>query len=354
LHSGEPKSLKQKEIPTINKLDIDSHTTLNFKFLVLPGFSLVPYATAIDILRLANRNSGKTLYSWQTISPTKDIVYSSSNLAIYPEYIFTGNEECDLFFVCGGTKIASRWEDSIGTKLRSIDAKGIDIGAVCTGTFILAMAGLLDNYRCTIHWQNLSATREKFPLLNLTDDVFEVDRNRYTCAGGITSIDLMFRILVLQQNQELAASVIETILVERVRSMSDTQVIPLRQKLGTNQPKLESAVKLMETNIEEPLNPSDIARLVNISRRQLERLFNSHLNSTPTRYYLELRLKNARRLLLQTGLPIIEISLVCGFSSAPHFSKCYRDLFERSPSEERRLFLVPLEPLEPTLAPPIL
>jgi len=346
--------LKKQLISTISEVTDVDNSALNFKFLVLPGFSLVPYAAAIDILRLANRNSGKTLYTWQTLSPTKDIVYSSSELAIYPEYIFTGNETCDIFFVCGGIKISSQWDESIGTRLRAIEAKGIDIGAVCTGTYILAMAGLLDNYRCTIHWQNLSATREKFPLLNLTDDVFEVDRNRYTCAGGITSIDLMFRILVIQQNQELAASVIETILVERVRSMSDTQVIPLRQKLGTNQPKLESAVKLMETNIEEPLNPSDIARLVNISRRQLERLFNNHLNSTPTRYYLELRLKNARRLLLQTGLPIIEISLVCGFSSAPHFSKCYRDLFERSPSEERRLFLEPLEPLESVLVPPML
>jgi transcriptional regulator GlxA family with amidase domain len=349
-----PKSLKKQIIPTIDELNDNSQTPLNFKFLVLPGFSLVPYATAIDILRLANRNSEKTLYTWQTISPTNDVVFSSSDLAIYPEYIFTGKEVCDVFFVCGGTKIATRWENSIGTKLRSIDSRGIDLGGLCTGTYILAMAGLLDNYRCTIHWQNLSATREKFPLLMLTDDVFEVDRNRYTCAGGITSIDLMFRLLVIQQNAELAATVIETILVERVRSMSDTQVIPLRQKLGTNQPKLESAVKLMETNIEEPLNPSDIARLVNISRRQLERLFNSHLNSTPTRYYLELRLRNARRLLLQTALPIIEISLVCGFSSAPHFSKCYRDLFERSPSEERRLFLAPLEPLEPILAPPML
>ncbi|MDQ7051223.1 MAG: helix-turn-helix domain-containing protein [Enterobacterales bacterium] len=92
----------------------------------------------------------------------------------------------------------------------------------------------------------------------------------------------------------------------------------------------------METNIEEPLTPGDIAGLVNISRRQLERLFSSHLSSTPTRYYLELRLQNARRLLLQTSLPIIEVSIACGFSSAPHFSKCYRDLFNCSPSEERR------------------
>lgn len=338
--------MKQNKITSDSQIENDSHSPLNFKFLVLPGFSLVAYAGAVDVLRLANRNSGQNLYTWDTVTPQNEIVYSSGNLAIHPEHVFTGEEECDLFFVCGGTKIATRWEESIGTRLRSLDSRNINIGAMCTGTYILAMAGVLDNHRCTIHWENLSATREKFPLLNLTDDVYEVDGNRYTCAGGITSIDMMFRILNIQQNKQLAASVIETILVERVRGSSDSQVIPLRQTLGTNQPKLESAVKLMETNIEEPLNPSDIASLVEISRRQLERLFNNHLNSTPTRYYLELRLKNARRLLLQTGLPIIEISLVCGFTSAPHFSKCYRDLFERSPTEERRLFLEPLDPAE--------
>ncbi|MDQ7051224.1 MAG: AraC family transcriptional regulator [Enterobacterales bacterium] len=182
------------------------------------------------MLRLANRLSGQTLYTWQTVSPTDEVVYSSSKLAIYPEYIFTGLEKCDVFFVCGGTKIDQCWTSSIGDKIQNMASNNINLGAMCTGSYILAKAGLLDGYRCTIHWQNLSSTREKFPLANLTDDVYEVDRDRFTCAGGITSIDLMLRLLTMQQGQELAAAVIETILIERVRNMTDTQVIPLRQK----------------------------------------------------------------------------------------------------------------------------
>lgn len=310
--------------------------------MVLPGFSLVPYATAIDVLRLANRISGKTLYSWQTISPADDIIHASSGLAIVPDEIFTGKEICDILFVCGGIKVNETWSESIKARLKMMQSRNIDLGALCTGTFILAKAGLLDGYRCTIHWKNLSSTREIFPKLNLTDDIYAIDRDRYTCAGGVSAIDMMFHLITLKYDREIATSVMESIIVERVRNTNDTQCIPLRQKIGTSQPKLEIAVKLMETNLEEPLNPNEISGLVNISRRQLERLFSSHLNTTPTRYYLDLRLINAQRLLLQTGLPIIEISLVCGFSSAPHFSKCYRELFKRSPSEERRLLLAPL------------
>jgi len=335
---GSPENINQNT-------DSENKNIINYLFLVLPGFSLVPYSTAIDILRLANRNSHETLYSWETVSPSDDVVHASSGLPVQPEQVFTGNEQCDALFVCGGTKITSRWEDSIGTRLRTMASNKIPLGGLCTGTYFLARAGLLDGYRCTIHWENLSATRESFPKLILTDDVYEVDRDRYTCAGGVTAIDMMFRLLVVEQTKELAASVIQSILAERVRKMSETQVIPLRQKIGANQPKLESAVKLMETNIEEPLNPFHIAELINISRRQLERLFSKHLDSTPTRYYLELRLQNAQRLLLQTGLPIIEVSMVCGFTSAPHFSKCYRDQYGRSPSEERRTNLDYLDTL---------
>jgi transcriptional regulator GlxA family with amidase domain len=102
---------------------------------------------------------------------------------------------------------------------------------------------------------------------------------------------------------------------------------------------LTEAVLLMESNLEEPLTPDELASYVSISRRQLERLFRSYLHCTPTQYYLGLRLRNARLLLLQTEKSIVEISLACGFASAPHFSKCYRDLFGLPPRDQRRLLL---------------
>ncbi|MEH6458076.1 MAG: GlxA family transcriptional regulator [Cocleimonas sp.] len=325
--------------------------TRHFGFLVMPGFSLIAFAAAIDTLRLANRVHGSDIYTWETITPNDDSVKASNGLEIKPDRFLSDVDIYETLFVCGGTKIRDAWSDSIGKWLRQQDRKGAVLGSLCTGTYILAKAGLLDDYRCTIHWENISSTREEFPQLQLTDDVYEIDRNRYTCAGGTTPIDLMHHIVTMHHGRQLAAAISEEFLVDHVRGMTDRQRIPLRQQIGTSQPKLTEAVMLMEANIEDPLTPDELSSLVKISRRQLERLFRSYLSCTPTQYYLGLRLRNARRLLLQTEKAIIDISLVCGFSSAPHFSKCYRDMFGLPPRDERRLLLARDEPsLKPVLS----
>ncbi len=307
---------------------------------------MIAFAAAIDTLRLANRVSGKEIYTWETFSPNDDAIKASNGLEIKPDKKLSEVKNLETLFVCGGTKIRDAWTDSIGKWLRQQDRPNIILGSLCTGTYILAKAGLLDGYRCTIHWENISSTREEFPQLNITDDVYEIDRNRYTCAGGTTAIDMMHHLLSIHHGRQLAASVSEEFLIDHVRGMTDRQRIPLRQQIGTSQPKLTEAVMLMESNIEDPLTPDELSSLVKISRRQLERLFRSYLNCTPTQYYLGLRLRNARRLLLQTDKAIIDISLVCGFSSAPHFSKCYRDMFGLPPRDERRLLLA--RPSSPT------
>jgi transcriptional regulator GlxA family with amidase domain len=272
------------------------------------------------------------------------LIQASNSLKVKSDRIVQESDAYDILIVCGGIKVKQAWSEPTGKWLRSQDKKGAVLGSLCTGTYILAKAGLLDGYRCTIHWENLASTREEFPHLQLTDDIYEIDRNRYTCAGGTTPIDMMHHIVAMQHGRRLAAAISEEFLVDHVRGMKDRQRIPLRQQIGTSQPKLTEAVMLMESNIEEPLSPDELSSLVNISRRQLERLFRSYLNCTPTQYYLGLRLRNARRLLLQTEKAIIDISIVCGFSSAPHFSKCYRDMFGLPPRDERRLLLAREEP----------
>lgn len=310
-----------------------------YGFLVVPGFSMVAFAAAIDVLRLANRISGKTLYTWDTISLDGLPVMASNGLEVTPNLSAKNPGRYAALFVCGGIKINQAWSQSLGECLRLVSKKGIALGSLCTGTYLLAKAGVLDDYRCTIHWERLASTREEFPMLHLTDDIYEIDRNRYTCAGGTTAIDMMMELISYDHGSSMSSAISESFLIDRVRSMQDHQRIPLRQKLGTSQPKLTEAVLLMESNLEEPLSPDELAGYVSISRRQLERLFRSYLHCTPTQYYLGLRLRNARLLLLQTEKSIVEISLACGFASAPHFSKCYRDLFGLPPRDERRLLL---------------
>lgn len=314
-------------------------STIHFGFLALPGFSLIAYAAAIDTLRLANLISDKELYTWETITPKDSIVKASNGLEVKPEHVSDDSLRCDIILVCGGTNVKEAWQPAMGKWLKDNARNGCALGSLCTGSYILARAGLLDGYRCTVHWEHLSSMREDFPSLNLTDDIYEIDRDRYTCAGGTTPIDMMHHLVAMHHGHSLSAAISEEFLVDHIRSMTDRQRIPLRQQIGTSQPKLTEAVLLMEANIEDPLTPDELSSLVKISRRQLERLFRAYLNCTPTQYYLGLRLRNARRLLLQTEKTIIDISLVCGFSSAPHFSKCYRDLFGLPPRDERRLLL---------------
>lgn len=311
-----------------------------YGFLVVSNFSLIAYAAAIDTLRLANRVADKTLYTWQTLSVDGEPITASNGLVVTPNR--PGSNLVDTYeaiFICGGSKVNLSWTKPMAECLRSLSKKKMALGSLCTGSYLLAKSGVLDDYRCTIHWDRLASTREEFPKLNLTDDIYEVDRDRYTCAGGTASIDMMLYLISQHHGKALVSGISELMLLDRVRSMQDHQRIPLRQKLGTSQPRLTEAVLLMESNLEEPLSPDELASYVTISRRQLERLFRSYLHCTPTQYYLGLRLRNARLLLLQTEKTIVDISLACGFASAPHFSKCYRDLFGLPPRDERRLLL---------------
>jgi transcriptional regulator GlxA family with amidase domain len=178
---------------------------------------------------------------------------------------------------------------------------------------------------------------EEFPHLIVSPELFEIDRDRYTCSGGTAPLDMMLHLITQQHGRELAAAISEEFICERIRGHNDRQRIPLRLRLGTSQPKLVEAVSLMEANIEEPMSPDELALHVGLSRRQLERLFQKYLSCVPTRYYLELRLARARQLLLQTKMSIVDVAFACGFVSAPHFSKCYRDFFGLPPRDERHM-----------------
>lgn len=321
-----------------NNTDEDN-SPIVFGFLIMPNFSLIAYVLAIEVLRLANNVKGEEIYQWELLSPTDDKITASNGLDFTPDRKLEDAQDYEILFVCGGNNIQQYWIDSIGKWLRLQDKKGMILGSLCSGAYVLGRADLLDGYRCTMHWDHIAATREEFPHLQLTDDIYEIDRNRYTCSGGTASIDMMIHLITLQQGRRLASAVGEKLMVDHIRGMGDPQRIPLRQQIGTNQPKLTEAVRLMESNLEECLSPKELADYVGLSVRQLERSFRSSLDCTPMQYYLRLRLRNARRLILQTEKPITSISVACGFKSSPHFSKSYKDLFKISPREERQMIL---------------
>ncbi len=310
---------------------------LHYGFLLVPNFSMIASSCALEPLRMANYLSGKTLYHHTCFSIDGDAIPASNGLRLPPDASLAQADSLDALFVCGGVNVEKTCTKDVLFWLRKFANQRITMGAICTGTYLLARAGLLDGYRCTIHWENLASMRENFPQLVISSELFELDRNRYTCSGGTAPLDMMLQLISRQHGVGLAASISEEFACERIRGRHDRQRIPLRLRLGTSQPKLIEAVSLMEANLEEPMSPDELARHVGLSRRQLERLFQKYLSCVPTRYYLELRLHRARQLLLQTSMSIVDVAFACGFVSAPHFSKCYRDYFGIPPRDERRL-----------------
>ncbi len=305
--------------------------------ILVPGFSMIAFCAAVETLRLANRTSGRHLYQWHLFSADGRPVSASNGIELHPQGDLEAAGGLDTIAVCSGAEVQRFNNRTVISWLRRMARKGADIGALCTGSHILARAGLLDGYRCTIHWENLAGFVEDFPDIEVTSELFEIDRNRFTCSGGTAAIDLMLNVIARQHGHELAAGVADQFMHERIRDQHDHQRMSLPARLGVRHPKLLTVIELMEQNLEEPLSRTELASGAGLSTRQLERLFRKYLNRSPARYYLELRLNKARLLLLQTNMSIIDVALACGFVSASHFSKCYRDFFGRTPRKERGL-----------------
>lgn len=306
-----------------------------FGFLLVPEFSMIAATSAIDALRLANRITGQDHYRYVLIAPEGRQVTASNGITLTTNHTMGDAESYSIVFVCGGVDIQRHDDKRIHAWLRRIVRNGTKLGALCTGSHILARAGLLDGYRCTIHWENLAGFSEEFADVEVSNELFEIDRDRYTCSGGTAALDMTLNIIASQYGDELAAMISDGIMHDRIRGPHDHQRMALRSRLAASHPKLLSVVSSMEENLEEPLSCSELAHGIGLSTRHLERLFRKHFDRTPTRYYLELRLERARLLLLQTSLSVLGVALACGFVSASHFTKCYRDHFGHTPREER-------------------
>ena len=241
-----------------------------------------------------------------------------------------------LTLVCSGLDVEHiEPGQELGKRLRYLVAHGRMVGAACTGAHILARYGLLDGFRCTIHWENIPSFQEEFPAVEVTSDIFEIDRKRWTCAGGTAALDMMLRFIAEQGGIGLARRVAEVSLHQEIRAGENAQRQDLRYRLGTANAKVIEAVQVMENHLEDPLTCRQLAETVQLSTRQLERLFRRHFDQTPGQYYLRIRLDKGRNLLRRTGRSILDIAVASGFTSTSHFTRCYRKCFGHTPTEER-------------------
>lgn len=307
-------------------------------FLLIPGFALLSYTTAMEPLRAANQLAGRTLYRWWHATPGNKPALASNGVSVLPDYAFDapGAAHPDLLFVCAGGNPATFKDRRTFAWLRRQASHGVTLGGVSGGPFILAKAGLLNGYRCTVHWEHQPALEETFPHIQLTRSIFEMDRDRITCSGGVAGLDMMVALIARDHGLALAASVSEWFLHTHIRDGARPQRMDLRLRLGIADDRLLKVLREMEKHLERPLSRRQLAESAGVSLRQLERSFRDNLAQGVHRYYLSVRLRRAGQLLRETSLSVLQIAVATGFSSPSQFSRAFRHYFGLRPREFRQ------------------
>lgn len=304
-------------------------------FLLLPEFSVMGFVSAIEPLRVANRFRPGS-YRWHILSLDANPVIASNGMSINADGAFADARAVKQVFVVAGFNPMAAYSSTLAGWLRKVRTAGARLGAIDTGAFVLAEAGLLGADPITLHWEAIAAFSERYPRQVVSEELFEIGRDCTTCAGGTSAIDMMLDLIGLAHGRELAGKVSEQFVLGRIRSQSDHQRMEIASRYGLHNRKAIQAVKLMREHIEDPLGVDQLADSIGVTPRQLERLFSTHLRDTPSRFYLNVRLDRARELLRQTDMSVTTIGVACGFGSPTHFSRAYRARFAQSPKGDRQ------------------
>ncbi len=298
--------------------------------------SLYALGSIQEPFNLFNQISGFEKYQLSIINENKNSVSLNNNLMIEADYSIDDDITPDLLVILSEYKPEQAIPVSTRKWLQRLyHQTHCHFMTINAGTYWLADAGLINDKPVTLHWNWLDDFSDTYEQSQVKPQLYTVSSRINTCAGMAVTLDCILNFLEKHEGSEAVSTISEWLCIDRVRLDEERQRIPLQHLGGDLQPRLTMAVELMEQHLEEPLSTDQIAEAVNISRRQLERLFKRYLNNMPAKFYLELRLKKSKQLLLNSSKSIIQIGLMCGFSSGPHFSSAYKSYFGLTPREER-------------------
>lgn len=316
--------------------DIGLELTIRLGYLLIDGFALMSYAPVIEPFRAANRLSGHDHYGWRHYSVDGSPATASTGIALAVDGSVTDIGDLDLLFVCAGGNPALFENADTFARLRQAARFGIRLVGVSGGPFILARAGLLDGYRCTVHWEHEAAFLETFAEPRLERELFVIDRDRITCAGGLAGLDLTAALISEDLGNGLARRVNDWFIQAEQRQGTRPQRASPALRYQVSHPGLAGVLSAMEANLCDPLGRASLALIGCMSVRQLERLFVSQLGATLSTHYRNIRLEHARRLLSETTMTIAQIGLASGYASASHFSREFKHYFSMPPTRARR------------------
>lgn len=306
-----------------------------FTFVLMPGYSALSFTHALVVLQLANKHGEDTPLEIRVLSEGGTPVTDALGGSFPIDGPLDDPQRQDYVVLVTGDNVERQDLSVVSAYLRKADRVGCAITGLYTGAYVMAKAGLLDGKRATIHWEKRQSFMEEFPEVDLTEYTFTSTGSPYSSSGGTSAIDLMLFHVSELRSEKLANLVAGFLNYTSIRVIQHSARIQAADRVGFRHPKLSEILALMETNLEEPLRPSDLAKTVNISTRQLERLFRRYLSATPKKYYTDLRLQRAQQLLLQTNMTVTAVGVACGFNTASHFSRLFRARFGTSPHRLR-------------------
>ena len=303
--------------------------------LVLEQFAMIAFSSTVEPLREANSVAGRQVYDWKVLSHDGRAVRASNGLTINVDGSIEDACNCAMIIVVSSFDPHRYTTDPMLVWLRRHAHRGVAIGAVETGAYVLARARLLDHYKATIHWENMESFVEEFPKVRLTGRIFEIDRKRFTASGAAAAMDMMLHFIAQHLGQKVASAVAEEFIYNRMRGPESPQRLEAAERMNTRHPRMRRLLKLLDSHLEDRLEVAEMAATERISEREVRRLFRIHLGSSPQAYHRSLRLQKARLMLRQSDMLVADVAIHCGFASSSDFSRAFKRQFRQKPLDER-------------------
>ncbi len=307
----------------------------NVGILPLEGFALMSYASVVEPLRASNLLNGEPIYSIKNITISNSCVESSSGAFITSDNLVGEAVNFDLLVVIAGGDPFLVSDKRLFSWLKRLAKFGTTVAGVSGGPVVLVKAGLMKDRRMTVHWEHAEGLLEVSPDILLERNLYVIDRDRMTCAGGTAPLDMMLAVITSRQGAVFAQYVSDWFLHTEIRPSGGAQRSGLVSRVGTQNSIVLSSIELMENHLGDPLTLPQLAELVSISERQINRVFRNSLGKSTMAYYRDLRTEKARNLLKNSSLKVSEIAEATGFSNPSHLTVAFAQKYGCSPSRYR-------------------
>ncbi len=310
-------------------------------FVLSPSFTLLAFAGFIEALRHSadEADRSRQIYcSWTCLGASLDPIKASCGMETRPWVVYGDPADFDYIVVVGGLLTAfGEHAPETFDFIREAAARAVPLIGLCTGSFALAEAGLLDGRRCAVHFRHRQELIDLYPnVIPVSDEMYVMDHDIITCPGGTAAIDVAVELIMRHCGKARALKGLAQMVIDEHRAAHHTVRNPYDDLANCGDWRVERAIELMHQNIGEPLAIEALARKMGTTVRQLDRAFGSHARVSPSRFWREMRLQHARWRLMNSSRTVTQIAHECGFADCAHLSRWFRKSFSESPHNYRK------------------